>query len=163
MEQVKSVGRVVLNRFIGFIIFVILLVVVNLLVPYVSNDKFSLVVQFINQSLYAIIIFTILLLIGELFSVLGFPLNLPAPLFSAIGGVFLVKFIFDLIIFIDSIIKIPGSIPYDTFRNLAYVLVFLLVIIIGYAKIFLEAGKRSMSSERVTVKPQKVKKKFTKQ
>ena len=157
MEQIGSIGKVVLSRLIGFVIFIILLLVANMLVPYVGNSIFSSIVSFLNLSIYAIVIFTILLLMGEMFGVLMFPFNLPAPLFNAIGGIFLVKFIFDLIIFVDSLIVMPVSIPYEAFRNLAYVLVFLLVIIIGYVTIFVEAGRRENSrrAERVQKKSKK--------
>lgn len=158
MEQIRLVGRVVLSRLLGFVIFMILLFAANMLIPYIGNSTYNSVVYFINDNAYVIVVFTVLVLISELFSVLAFPFNLPAPLFNAIGGLFLVKFVFDLIIFVDSTIKMPANLPYEIFRNLAYVLVFLFVIVIGYVKILIEAGKKvkTIVSEKGNEKSQKI-------
>ncbi len=141
MGQIQSVIEVVLGRIIGFVIFVVLLLGANWLTSYIGLGAYVSVVDFLNNSLYIIIIFTLLLLIGEAFGVLMFPYNLPSPLFNAIGGIFLVKFIFDLIILIESIMNVSSNLKLNVFKNIAYVLVFLLVIIIGYAKILIAAGK----------------------
>jgi hypothetical protein len=136
MKQIGSIGIVFLSKVIGFVVFLILLGVTNLMIPYIQNDTFTSVVLFLDSNIKVIVIFTILLMIGELFAVLIFPFNLPAPLFSAIGSVFLVEFIFELIIFINKLTKTPMDIPFNLLYIIVSAIVFIVILIAGYVKIF---------------------------
>jgi hypothetical protein len=143
MEQINSVLKIFLSRVIGFGVFILLLIIANLLIPYISNEKFSSVVLFLNENVFFIIVFTLLMLIGEMFMALSFPFNLPAPLFNAVGGIFMVTFIFNLLIFLSTIIKELEAvrIPFEIFSVLASSLVFILIIIFGYIHIFLDVAR----------------------
>lgn len=157
MGQIESVIGVILGRGVGFVIFVLLLFGANWLTSYITVDAYISVVNFLNSNIYIIIVFTALLLIGEIFGVLMFPYNLPSPLFNAIGGIFLVRFIFDLVIFVESIMNVPANLRFDILRYIAYALVFILVIAIGYARILIAAGKMTFGTpygtpEKVTLK-----------
>ena len=141
MINTKALFQALLTRVIGFLVFLVLLVIANVLVYYIKNNIFSSVVLFLNQNIWLIIIFTIILLIGEIFGYLFFPLNIPAPLFNAVGGVFLVQFVFKMLIFIFSITNINFPLPLDFIENITIAIVFVAVIVVGYVDIIRDATR----------------------
>ena len=90
-----------------------------------------------------IVLFSIILLFGELFSVVVFPFNLPSPIFNSIGAVFLVKFLLDLFTFMDRTIKLNINFPYEIIFGIIGFWVFMIVLIVGYIKIFSRNSKRN--------------------
>lgn len=149
MEQVKSAASVIISRLIGFIIFVILLVIANVLVSYFNNSTFTGIVYFLNSNLLYIILITILLLLGELFGVLVFPFNLPSPLFNAVGAVFIVNFAFNLIKLVFQLINVNENLPFDMLNVILSTLVFLIIIIIGYVAILSSVGNHRLKKKHV--------------
>ena len=134
----------------GILIFLILLGIANLLTAYVSNPIFYSVVNFLNQNILFIVLISIVLLFGELFSVLIFPFNVFYPLFNAVGGALWVVFIFRLFEFIDSMTDAGLIELFGQFYGPAIVLVFVIVIIVGYVHVFLGLGtERRVAKKRV--------------
>lgn len=129
----SSILRVTLSKLVGLMIFLIVLFILNAL--RFPNPIAKVIVNFLNQNAWIIIIISLLLYLGELFELFVFPFNLPYPLFNAIGGsylaIFIVKMIglfsgFKFILYFGSIISL---------------IVFLVVVIVGYMKIFLHPVK----------------------
>lgn len=136
MRRKKSIIWIILSRFFGLVFFLILLLILNALTFYFNNYAFNQVVQFLNNNIGLIVIMTLIFLVGELFNALIFPVNLPAPLFSAIGSVLVVLFIFRIFTLIESLL---GENIFQVFRDFSsfiYALVFIIVLIAGYIGIF---------------------------
>lgn len=142
MGQIKSVASVLFSRLIGFLIFILLIGILNILIPYVNNSTFTSVIGFLNQNIWIIILFSLLMAGGELFSVLVFPFNLPYPLFNAIGSIFLIRFLFNILSFVNSQlvnVTIPEvRITLKQLFTIIAAIVFLIVLISGYVKILVE-------------------------
>lgn len=139
--RTKELGYAVLMRFLGFVIFLVLLGIANILVYYVKNEMFSSVVFFLNNNIWLIIIFTVILLIGEIFGYLFFPLNIPGPLFNAVGGVLLVQFVFKLFNFIILLSKANFPLQMSFVEDITMLIVFVVVLVVGYVDIIREATK----------------------
>jgi hypothetical protein len=90
----------------------------------------------IFANIAVIVIFALLSMIAEIFFEFPFPADLPGPVFSAFGILFLLTFIVNLFGYIDqkySIGLFPGL---SVFIPVMYLVIFILVLIAGYIRIF---------------------------
>jgi hypothetical protein len=155
MGQIRSVAGVLFSRLIGFLIFILIIGLLNVLVPYVDNITFSSVIAFLNKNIWIIILFSLLMAGGELFSVLMLPFNLPYPLFNAIGSIFLIKFLFNILVFVNTqLVNVSLPEVRITIKQLFVIIaaiVFLIVLISGYVKILVEiySDKEPVEKRRV--------------
>lgn len=153
-----KIFHTIMSKLIGFVIFLIVLGLTNYVADYlpaVSRD----IVHFFNQNILLLFLITIILMIGEALGLLAFPFNMAAPIFNAIGSVFLVTFIFTIIIFFNSLIGVRMRIPIHLFSFFTSIFVFVMVIIVGYVKIFTDIGKHAKKKTAEVKKPSKETKK----
>jgi len=76
----------------------------------------------------------LLFFVAEVFSVLDFPFNLPAPFFSAVSSMFLISFIFDLLNYANF-----SSYPtVQLIERVIYPIVFITIMAFGYVRIFMD-------------------------
>jgi len=139
MTKWRELGHELLTRVVGFLIFLVLLGIINVLTFYIRNEMFISVVNFLNTNIWLIIIFSVIFLIGEIFGFLMFPLNIPGPLFNAVGGVLLIQFAFKLFQLIINLAKIQINIPINYIENLVMIVVFIIILVVGYVHIILDA------------------------
>ncbi len=134
----ESVVEVLVSRIIGLIIFLILLGILNILAgAYVQTPIFLQIVAFLNANLVLLILISVIFLIGDLFGALAFPLNLPGPIFGAVGAVFLVMFLFRLFSLVGEITGVEVfALLEKTLALPVYILVFTVVLIGGYIALF---------------------------
>jgi hypothetical protein len=128
-------GWVFISRMIGIISFLIVMVLANILAHYVSNPLFLDGVSFLNSNFWLLILIAIIILIGDLFSALPFPLNLPGPIIKAIGGVFGFAFILKVFQWVDGV---TATNIFQGFLPLSFLiipLIFLIILICGYYEI----------------------------
>lgn len=124
----KSSSRIVLERMVGFLIFLIILGIANYVGQYVDSPTFSLILEFFNASLLFLFVITIFGLLSELFWNFMFPFNLAAPLFSGFVGLLITRFIFMLFDLIEPFVDVGISflaVPLSW-------LVFCIVVAVGY-------------------------------
>lgn len=115
-------------------IFLILLAVANLFIlsPGIMSDTLN----FLNHNLTTIVMMSLLLLLADIFMLLPFPFSLPYPVFAAFGSIFIVSLIFNILSF-TGIFSGPGIHGiFQLLRAIAYPLVFIIVLIVGYVRIF---------------------------
>jgi hypothetical protein len=120
---------------IGIIAFLIVVVLANILMFYVSNPLYHAGVGFINENFWLLLLIAIILFVGAIFGSFPFPLNLPAPIIKAFGSVFCIAFLLQVFEWVDSV---ATTNLYPTFWFLPYLLVplvFLLVLASGYFEI----------------------------
>ena len=132
----RSVIWVIVSGLVGIILFLVLLAVLRYLSPIISNDFFSGIVDLLFANAGLVILFSVMFMIADVFMTFLFPLNLPAPFFSAVGGVFVVVFIFRIIGFLDSFYNLGVFPGLHLAEFILYPLVFILVLIAGYISIF---------------------------
>ena len=151
-ERRQSPMRVVIHDLISFIVFLIILGFLNISLDFFDSNILSEVVRLLNNNIWLIFIFSIIFTIGEVFGSFKFPGNLPAPIFNAIGSIFLLNFLFKIFTLVGKLSNM------DTFETLfkafpfLYPIVFLLVLLGGYISILSgsswEAPKRNTSSRK---------------
>jgi len=86
----KSIPGIIALRIFGLLLFLFLLYIANNLSFFTDNPLNYQIILFLNSQIWLMVMITIAFLIGEIFNALIFPLNLPAPLFNAVGAVLLV-------------------------------------------------------------------------
>lgn len=143
----KTVIWAMLSSLIGLLVFLLLLAFVNFLKIYISNPVFLEIVNFLNANTWLIITMSLFFLIGEVFLALVFPFNLPAPLFNALGSIFLVRFVFKIFLLIDILIGAKIFSPFSWMAYFIYPGVFIIVLVVGYVLIFSFLGKRAEHRE----------------
>lgn len=141
-QKKESIAGILVSRIGGFIVFLILLGVLNLLAgAYVQAPVFVQIVAFLNANLGLLLLITALFLIGDLFGALLFPLNLPGPVFGAAGAVFLVMFLFRLFVLVGEITGVEVFALFErAFAVPVYVIVFIIALIGGYLALFAGPG-----------------------
>jgi hypothetical protein len=134
-ERRKSPIRIVIHDLISFIVFLIILGFLNISLDFFDSNILSEVVKLLNNNIWLIFIFSVIFTIGEVFGSFRFPGNLPAPIFNAIGSIFLLNFLFKIFLLVGNLSEI------NTFDNLTkifpflYPIIFLLVLLGGYISI----------------------------
>ncbi len=135
-EKKQSPMRIVLYDLVSFLVFLIILGILNASLDYFDNNILNEVVRLLNNNIWLILVFSIIFTIGEVFGALRFPSNLPAPIFNAIGSIFLLNFLFKIFGLVGKLSEID---TFDAISNvfpLLYPIIFLLVLLGGYISIF---------------------------
>jgi hypothetical protein len=130
----RSVIWMVVSTFVTILALFVLLAILNSLSS--SNIIIQGLVYLLQENFYLLIVIALILMTGEIFDRFSFPLNLPAPLFHALGSVFLVIFIFDVFKYLDTITGANIYQNLEILRILLSILIFLIVFTGGYFKIF---------------------------
>jgi hypothetical protein len=131
----RSLGWVFVTRMIGIIAFLIIVVLANILTYYVASPVFYSGVSLLNANFWLLLLIGIIIFIGDIFTAFPFPLDLPAPIIRAIGGVFIIAFMLRVFEWVD---RLTGSNIYQFFYFLSFIVVpvvFILVLITGYYEI----------------------------
>ena len=131
----RSIIWTVFSTILGILVFSLLLAALNLLVPPEHEILRGLVVV-LNNNLPFFIVIALLLMTGEIFARVSFPLNLPAPLFHALASVFIVLFMFNIFEFLDQVTGAGIYRNLEILRILLSILIFLIVFTGGYFRIF---------------------------
>lgn len=151
----KSVLRVVLSNIFGFLVFLVILWIANILTGYIGNRVFNDIVMFINENIFLIIVIWLVSFIGDLFGAIIFPFNLPAPLFNSLASIFIVMLFLKIFTAVDDSMGLAVFKPLLALSSLIYLLVFLFVLISGYIKIFYNLAKSKIEKEEQEEKEKK--------
>jgi len=155
MGQLKRTLSVLLKNLIGTIIFLFLYLIANLLTEVITNPTYHDIIKFLNSNIFLIFGIIILSVLSELFWVLNFPFNLPAPFFSATFGVLVVELVLQITRFIENLTNTELAFLNKSVINIIYTIVFLAVLILGYIMIMMDImnpkvikSKRSHTEEK---------------
>jgi hypothetical protein len=93
-------------RYSGILAFLALVAFLNILLLVIQDPFFQAAVRFLNDALWILFMVSFFAFISAVFGRLPFPLNLPSPVFAAIGGVLLVSFLIRVLVLSGSIIGV---------------------------------------------------------
>jgi hypothetical protein len=144
----RPVLRVIFSNIIGFIMFLILLAIANLLVPHIPSSVYESIVDFFNSNILLFFGMMLVGMINEIFWSFFFPFNILAPITSAILSIFIVTFIYRVWTFIDSYVRTNIVLP-----NYVYVPIALIVLFLSYIAILIRQGKPKEVYEEEAKKP----------
>jgi hypothetical protein len=135
-REKRPVLWVVLSGLTGILVFLVLLVILGYLASYYPNtvlpDLFTLLVN----NLALILTASVLFIIADIFYTFRFPFSIPAPLLGGLGSLFIVSLFFIIMDFFDLTYSLGISAMFPKIRDILYPLVFFIVVIAGYARIF---------------------------
>lgn len=132
----RPIARLIINRVAAFIVFLLLVIVLNILVSYTRLSFFQSIVDFINNNILFLGLIALVVVLGEIFGMLKFPFNLPYPIFSAVGVLFIIYFVFDIFDLLVEISSVDINIPFSIIFKVIAIFVFLAILITGYCHIF---------------------------
>jgi hypothetical protein len=145
-KEERSVTRILISGLAGVLIFLIILAVLG----YFSASfaaPIPAIIDFLYMNAALIVFFSLILMVADIFGTFPFPANLPGPIFSAIGAVLILAFIFNMFIFVyRSYLPIPY--PLDIVAVILYPLVFIIVLIAGYVHIFSRVAEKERKAGR---------------
>ncbi|MDI6718500.1 MAG: hypothetical protein QMD46_02650 [Methanomicrobiales archaeon] len=149
VQEKPSIAWIILSKTIGIILFLVVLAIITLLAGHVNAPLFSAIVGFLWLNAGLLVFIAVMFLIAEVFSAFAFPLNLPAPFFSATASIFLVAFLFRIFRFVDELYNLDVFRVLEFVEPLVYPFLFLGVLIFGYIDIFSRlSGDRSDEGRR---------------
>lgn len=141
MGQLKSALKIIASKVLGLFIFLILVLLINILTYFIQNQFLEMIVRFFNSNLWILILMSIIFMLAEIFWVLDYPLNLPAPFLSAVSSLFLVAFLLETVKMIGISSNLFPERIIQLVPIIVYPLVFLVVLVIGYVKIYQKQKK----------------------
>jgi hypothetical protein len=150
MNQILKILIKVVIEFFAFLLIVVLLNIGASYLGQLPAGETSLLsdgVKFLNDNILWIGLIALLIFLGETSDILKFPLNLPSPLFYSLGIVLIIKFIYDIFMFIIKHTPTEISIPFDIIFIIVSILVVLVVLITGYYSIFSNMPKKKTEGE----------------
>jgi hypothetical protein len=135
-HNLHSIPWIIVFRLIGLAIYFIIVAVLSAL--HFGNPLIRTVISFLiaPTTIALVVIFSLLFLVGEVFLALDFPLSLPGPLFNALGSVFLVSFLLQLLYLVDTFSGMTIFSLFKPLEALLYFLIFLIVLIVQYVHLF---------------------------
>lgn len=142
----RSVTWILVSGLSGILIFLILLGVLG----YFSGSfaaPIPAIIDFLYDNAALIVFFSLIFIVADIFGTFPFPANLPGPIFSAIGSVLLLSFIFHIFAFVYQPYA-PIPYPLDLIAFILYPLVFIIVLIAGYVHIFSRLAEKERKAER---------------
>lgn len=139
MGQLRRIWSIVLSKLVGFLIFLAVVLLINLVSYLIENEFLSAAVKILNSSIWIIVLLAMFFMLADIFWALDFPFNLPAPIFSAASSLFLISFIFLLLGFLGA-----GEML-QAVEFLIYIIVAAIILITGYIKVYrsYKRGKRA--------------------
>ncbi|OGJ20893.1 hypothetical protein A3K73_09330 [Candidatus Pacearchaeota archaeon RBG_13_36_9] len=129
--------KLLINRVAGFIIFLLVLVLLNIFITYIGFPLIREIVLFFNKNVLTLGIMLLLVVLGEIFMLLDFPFNLPGPLFNAAGAVVIIYFVLDIFELLMQLgeVTLP-NIPFGLIFEIIAILVGVVILVTGYISIF---------------------------
>lgn len=143
----KTIPKIIISRLISIAVFLLIIWLMNFMVKFTDNAMVRMIVGFVNETMWLLILMSVLFGLGEVFFAMRFPLNLPGPLFNGVAALLLVSFIYDMFVLIDRLVNIQFLTHFRWLMIVAYPLVFILVVVIGYM-VLLNGNKGKRKSKK---------------
>lgn len=135
-RQQRPAIWVIISGVAGIIFFLLLLAVLGYLASYFASAPLAGFTDFLTGNAGLIIFLGIMFMIADIFYSFRLPFNLPGPVFSAIGSVFLIEFLFHLLEFVDQTYGVGTFSSLHFIEFFLYPIVFFIVLIAGYWSLF---------------------------
>lgn len=150
----RSVFRIILSNIGGFILFLIVLAIANIIMPYIPSTIYADVVGFFNANILLFLLMMFIGLINDIFWSFYFPFNILAPITSALLSIFVVVFFYRVWNFLNTYIKAEIAVPKGLYTPVA-----LFVLVIGFILILARRGKPREAYEEWVNRKQEAQKK----
>ncbi len=147
----RSPWCAVISGLTGIIVFLVLVVILGYLASCFHNAFLLGFVGLLVDNLTLILTIGIVFMVADIFFSFHYPFNLPGPLISGLGSLLVVSLIFILLDFFDRWYGHGMSAMFLNFKTIFYLLVFFIVVITGYVRIFSpETGRADVPRDAET-------------
>lgn len=159
----KSILWIIASRMLGLLCFFVVLFLLKKFNEYMGITAVASFVSFLTANIVIIVLYSLLLMLGELFKTLDFPMNFPFPIFNAAGGMLVAKFIINIFGFIDRSLDTNISPIFESYSILIYTIVMLVILVNGYMAFFRKIPEKEDEPEGYDKEEEAEPKKETKQ
>jgi len=129
----RSAFGIIIGKTVGLMIFLIVLAGLNIANALVQNIFIAHITAYLNSTLWLVVVFSILFLLADLFSIFSFPFNLIYPIFNALASLFVILFLSGLV---TNLQDESLNAIFARMASLAFMFVPFIVLVVGYASIF---------------------------
>ena len=141
MAKDKPIFYKIMQRAISFGFFLLLVISINIIAQVTGNRFSGNLSLFLNDNILLMLFFSTVFAIGECFVMLRRPLSLAAPIIYAVGALFLVRFLSNMLLYAASEFGLPLLVaPARYLLSIADPFVFWGGMAIGFAMLFLREG-----------------------
>ena len=133
----KSVLSIIVWKSVGFVLFLVLLGIANIIMPFVHSTPYADVIRFFNGTLILMLMILFVGMLNEILWTFDFPSNILAPLSASVLSMVLVTFfykfwkVFNAYIDPNFVINI----------SLVYIVVAVTVLLLGFLTLLIRHGK----------------------
>jgi hypothetical protein len=117
------------SNLIGFVIYLVVLGVLNLVAGAYHGSAWTGIVAFLNATVWVVALLTLLNLVADLLFGLPFPASLPVPPIRAVAGAVTAWYVVQLLFEIDRLFALGIFLHFAPFAVVLYAAVFVLVLI----------------------------------
>lgn len=139
----KSIEWTLISRFFGIIVFFIIVYLMTFIAEGMNNPAFTMVAEFLTDQAALVLVIILVLLAGEIFSTVSFPINLFTILFNSIAGIFLVSFTINLLLLVDQLLNKQIFYYIAKITILIQILVFATILYTGWKKAIANVDEKS--------------------
>ena len=133
----KSMFKMIITQVLSFIIFILVIALLNVLKPYINNDIFAAIVYLLTSNIILFLAIMLISIINEIFWRLYFPFNILAPISAASLAVFIVIFIYRFFQVLEGHTNVNVLIfPVDLISSFVFVFTLLIGYFIVFVRIF---------------------------
>jgi hypothetical protein len=136
----KSIPGIILSKIIGFLVFLVLLAIANILIPSINSEIYTGIVYFFNLSIFLIFVITVVGMINDILWRFYFPFNILAPISAAFLSMYLITFLYSIWDFINLYIESNTLSSIVIPLREIYLVVFILILFLGYLTIIIRGG-----------------------
>jgi len=148
----KLILNTLFRKSLGIIIFLLAVLIANYLTTIFPDPIFIQIMGIINANLLIIILISLFYLAKDMLEILPYPFNLLYPIANVIASIILIYLIFEILFLINIVPDLTPTLL--LVRNVLYVLVGIIVLIVGYWDIF-SKRRREQEPKKIKVKRKK--------
>jgi len=128
----KEIVENALYKLLGFVIYIIVIGILNIVALFTSNFGFSVTLSFLNNSIIIVLFMFVALFFTSFFSSMNYPNNIPAPIFNAAAVVIVAWMLLGILNAINP--ELNSRIIGFLFGNslIVYLLIAAFVLVAGY-------------------------------
>jgi len=141
----KTVKKVIIERVIGLIIFLLLVAGLNYFSSTFDNQYYQAVLKFTNTNLILLIMIHIVMSLGELAGTAPLPASLIAPLINACGTMLILTLVFKVFALFDSVIEMNIFGRAEPFYIFVYIIFFVIVLVSNLAVVLRKDKQTDLS------------------
>jgi hypothetical protein len=131
-----------LSHLLGLVVYLVVLGILNLVANAYPDSVWHGLIGFLNETVWVVVVLTVLNLLADLVLGLPFPTSLPGPLLRAVAAALTAWYVVQLLLEVDRLFGLGVFVALAPLAVLLYAAVFLLVLV-GESARLVTTGRRA--------------------